>query len=192
MRLRRLAARVPVVARIAVVVALAALVAWPLGGWDTVTLTSRVIPTYDEGETLEGHRFDIALGDLRLSDTHPAGYDAGEDETYLILTVEVVNVSTETTGPAPLDGLVVADDPRLDGVSGSYYLAVDGTGSPELNPGLPRELEAVWTVDPGLFADGDSLHFRLRDSIPRKALLYTGTAWSDYFEAGVADRVVGG
>ncbi len=190
--IRRLLARVPVVGWIISGLVVAALVAWPLGGWDTVTLTSRVIPTYDEGETLEGHRFDITLGELRLSDTSPAGYEAGEGEAYLILEVDVVNVSTETTGPAPLDGLIVADDPRLDGVYGAYVLAADGTGGPELNPGLPRELEAVWTVDPALFAEGDSLRFRLRDSIPRKALLYTGTAWSDYFEAGVAVRVVSG
>lgn len=191
MRLRRLAARVPAVARIALVVALAALVAWPLGGWDTVTLTSRVIPSYDAGETFRGHRFDVTVGGLRLSDTHPAGYEAGDDETFLILTVDVLNISSEATGPAPLDGLIVADDPRLDGLHGSYILAMDGTTSPELNPGLPRELEIVWSVDPALFADGDTVHFRLRDAIPRKALLYSGTAWSDYFEAGVADRVVG-
>lgn len=192
MRLTRLLGRVPVLGWVVAGLVVAGLVAWPLGGWDTVRLVSREVPSFDEGETLEGHRFDLTLGSLRLSDTHPAGYEADPEtnEIYLILDVEVVNVTDESTSPAPLGSVIVPDDPRFAELNENYVLD-DGTSGPELNPGLPRHVEVVWTVDDRDFADGDEIAFRLRDSIPRKAILFRGITWGDYFEAGAAERVIG-
>lgn len=183
--------RIPVLLWIAVPVALAALVAWPLGGWDTVTLVSRTLPEYASNQTLEGHRFDIRIDDAWVTDVHPA-WGPADGEQYLIVSTEITNVTHDAAGASDLRGyvapLVRGLDPDAFGVL-DYVLAVDKTTLPELNPGLPRDVWLVYTIRSGAVQAGDELRIDLYDAIPRKAFLYRGLAW-DQFLAAYAIRTV--
>lgn len=185
--------RIPLLAWVAGPIALAALIAWPLGGWDTVTLVSRELPAYASNQVLHGHRFDFRVDDAWLTDQHPAGYLTGPDEgeTYLVIRVEATNVTDDATGPSPLEDHVIPDlpPPALGFWQVDYVLVDDGSSLPELNPGLPRLIEMVWTIPDGSVDPGDDLRIALYDTIPAKAFLWYGLRW-DPVEAGYAIRNV--
>lgn len=185
--------RIPLLAWIAGPVALAALVAWPLGGWDTVTLVSRELPSYASNQVLHGHRFDLRVDDAWLTDQHPAGYLSGPDpgEVFLVVRVEATNVTDEATTAAPLDDHVIPDlpAPELGFWQIDYVLVDDASTLPELNPGLPRLVEMVWTIPESAVHPGDDLRIALFDTVPYKAFLWYGLRW-DPVETGYAIRNV--
>jgi hypothetical protein len=184
--------RIPLLVWIVAPVALAALVAWPLGGWDTVTLVSRTLPQYDSNETLHGHRFDIRVDDAWLTDVHPV-WGPKDGEQYLVVVAEITNTTRDAAGASDLRGYL---QPQIEGFDADafgvldYALAVDRTSLPELNPGLTRDLELIYTIPPGSVHEGQDLRIDLYDAIPRKAFLYRGLAW-DQFLAAYAVRNVG-
>lgn len=192
--------RIPVLLWIIVPVALAALVAWPLGGWDTVTLTSRTLPAYLSNQTFHTHRFDLRVDDAWLTaDGHPAGYSAPQPpdlahppEIYLVVRVDATNVTDDAASSADLDGYLapVIDGEELDSYSRpSYVLVSDRTTLPELNPGVKRELFLVWTIAQGSVEEGDDLRIDLYDATPHVASVFYGLRW-DFEEAGYAVRNV--
>lgn len=187
----KLLRRVPLLVWIFGVIAAAALVAWPLGGWDTVRVVSKEIPTFEPGEVFHGHRFDVAINGVDLRNTSPQGYDPHDGNIYLIVHTEVTNVWHEAAGAGELDANIVLEDHRLDGDLGvSYALADDGTRGPELNPGMARAVDLVYEVPRTEVGVGDTVTFTLYDSIPREGFVIAGTSWVDLFVAGTAERKV--
>jgi hypothetical protein len=186
--------RIPLLIRIVVPIAVAALVAWPLGGWDTVTLVSRTLPEYESNQVLHAHRFDIRVDDAWVTTTdHPAGYGEPEPgEIYLVVRVEITNVTDDVATASDLGGYLI---PLVDGVEADQYtaidyvLAVDGTALPELNPGLSRDMELVWTVPRDAITAGHDLRIDLYDGVPAKSILFYGLRW-DFVPAGYAIRNV--
>jgi len=192
--------RIPLLAWILTPIALAALVAWPLGGWDTVTLVSRTLPEYASNQVLHTHRFDIRVDDAWLTeDRHPAGYDAPEPlddadppEIYLVVRAEITNTTSDAAGSSDLGGYLIPD---IDGVDFDrysaidYVLASDRTSLPELNPGVVRDMYLVWTIPEGALAPGDDLRIDLFDGVPHKSTLFYGLRW-DFEPAGYALRNV--
>ncbi|MBX3194384.1 MAG: hypothetical protein KF727_04705 [Microbacteriaceae bacterium] len=201
MSIARRLRRIPVLVWIVAPVVLAALIAWPLGGWDTVELRSRVLPEYAANQVLHTHRFDVRVGEAWLTmDHHPAGYDAPDPlpgdpaEIYLVVRAEFTNTTAEPARASDLGGYLV---PEIDGVNLStgfvpidYVLAADGTTLPELNPGLERELLLVWTIPRGSIEPGDELRIALFDGVPQKSTLGYGLLWI-LEPAGYAIRTVG-
>ena len=183
--------RLPLLVRIIAPVALAALVAWPLGGWDTVTLVSRTLPEYASNQTLDGHRFDIRVDDAWVTDVHPV-YGPREGEQYLVVAVEATNVTTDAATSSDFDDYIL---PVIDGVDPddlrrpTTSLALDHSALPELNPGLSRDLELVYTLEPGTVTPGDDLRIDLFDALPRNSFIGYGLAW-DLFPAAYAIRNV--
>jgi len=184
--------RVPLLVWILAPVVVAALVAWPLGGWDTVKVVSKVLPTYADGQTFHGHRFDVEIGDVHLSTTDPRGNDAKDGKVFLIADVEVTNVWHEptTAGTLVYDNLKL-EKKKFDGALGpDVMLAEDGTFNPELNMGMRRSIEVVWTVPDTALQSGDTVHFQLYDAVPRAGFVIHGTSWADSFEAATAVRTI--
>jgi len=175
--------------------AAAALLAWPLGGWDTVRLQSRELPQLEPGDVLTTHRFAIEVGDAWLTRTgHPAGYSEPEPgEVYLVVPVRVENLTSDPASAAEFGGYL---EPAVDGldhdgwVPVDYVLAADGTVSPELNPGLARDLRLVWTVRSAVLSSGDELRIDLFDAVPHKSLLAYGLRWDFEPAATLITRVV--
>ena len=182
--------RIPLLAWIAGPVALAALVAWPLGGWDTVALVSREVPRFASNQVLEGHRFDLRVDDAWVAHEHPAVFAPEPGQELLIVRVEVTNRTGEPEGVTALRGYVVPPVPDSDGAGSPFYaLVADGTSLPELNPGLPRTIDIIWTIPAGAVAVGDDLRIGMYDSLPRSSFVYYGVVW-DTFLAGIAERNV--
>jgi hypothetical protein len=177
--------RIPLLAWIIAPIALAALIAWPLGGWDTVALVSRTLPQYASNQTLHGHRFDLRVDDAWLTDVHPV-WGPKDGEQYLVVAVEVTNTTRDAARASDLRGYLQPQiegfDPDAFGVL-DYVLALDHTSLPELNPGLVRDLELVYTIPPGAVRAGQDLRIDLYDAIPRKAFLYRGLAWDQLLAA---------
>jgi hypothetical protein len=186
--------RIPLLVWIVVPIALAALIAWPLGGWETATLVSRTIPEYRSNQVLHTHRFDVRVDSAWITTTrHPAGYGAPEpDEVYLVVRAEITNVTQDVATASDLNRYLV---PLVDGVDlseaspESYVLTIDRTTLPELNPGLSRDLQLVWTVPADALAAGEILRIEMYDGVPSKSSLFYGLRW-DMVLAGYADRTV--
>jgi hypothetical protein len=191
--LRTRLSRIPLLAWIAGPVALAALIAWPLGGWDTVDLVSREIPEYASNETLHGHRFDIRVDDVWLTDEHPAGYSTPPEpgNVFFIVRAEVTNVTDVAEHSSSLGNYIV---PSVSGAdefgSGMYVLVADHTTLPELNPGLPRLIDIVWEIPARDVAPGADQRIEVYDALPRdNSFVFFGRVW-DEFLAGIAERNV--
>jgi hypothetical protein len=109
-----------------------------------------------------------------------------------VVAVEVTNTTRDAARASDLRGYLQPQiegfDPDAFGVR-DYVLATDDTSLPELNPGLVRDLELVYTIPPGSVRAGQDLRIDLYDAIPRKAFLYRGLAW-DQFLAAYAVRNV--
>ena len=191
MTLRARLRRIPLLAWIAVPLALAALVAWPLGGWDTVTLVSREVPGFASNQTLHGHRFDLRVDDAWLTDEHPAGYGAPEDgNVFLIVRAEVTNVSDLGESASALEDYIVPPVPGGgDFGTSQFVLATDHTTLPVVNPGLPTLLDILYEIPDDAVAPGDDLAIEMYDSLPRRSFVYSGIVW-DEFLAGTAVRTV--
>ena len=185
--------RIPVLLWIVVPIALAALIAWPLGGWDTVTLVSQALPEYKSNQVLHTHRFDVRVDDAWLTtDHHPAGYGPPGEGIYLVVQAEFTNVTRDIAGASDLGGYLI---PVIDGVpidlytSTSTVLVADKTTLPELNPGLSRDLYLVWTIPDGSVEPGDDLRIDMYDGVPSKSILFAGLRY-DWVKAAYAIRNV--
>lgn len=177
--------------------ALAALVAWPLGGWRTVAPASAETPEIAPGATFDGGRFSVTLGDALLVDRSPAPYDEPEPgESYLILSLTVENPGDEPVsalGDRSYPVVIVDGLPVLDGEGedrAEAFLARDASRSPQLNPGMRDEVLLVWSVRSTDWADGDELRVTLPDGDPVEATLYRGIRWEDVGPGATATLVV--
>ncbi|HWM34569.1 MAG TPA: hypothetical protein VNR36_10070 [Pseudolysinimonas sp.] len=180
--------------------ALAGLVAWPLGGWDTVELESTKIPEVAVGELVEGHQFSLRIQSAELTDVHPNGFS--EDAagwTWLVLGLEVTNETDLTEFSSRLGGSydgAVSIDAGVAGLGttavdadgrelrGEPYLVSDGTYLPDLQPDLPTSLLLVFQVPETTWSAGDELQIGIIDRTPYESTLGTGIRYG--FPAPVA------
>jgi len=186
----RLRAWLPVVAAVGIV-AIAGVVAIPLGGWETVVPQSTVIPEHPVGETFVSHRVSVSIDDLYLTDTNPDGFTEVEPgETFLVL---VATMASETDQPEiPITSSsyypftipeVVELGVNLDSADYSTLLERDGTFGPVTIPGLADTILFVFAVHSSLFEEGDIVRIGLTDETPEEADIIEGTRWVDVHTA---------
>lgn len=167
------------------VVGVAALVAIPLGGWDSVELQSAVIPEHPVGEPYRGHRVSTAIDEVYLTDEHPDGFTEREPgEEFLIVVATLENVTAEPQYPFGDRGFYAFTVPGLYGLGDTVELADywvrlvrDGTTGTRLSPGVPDTVQFVFRVDVGQFEPGDEVAIGLTDADPEEADIYDGTRW---------------
>ena len=169
------------------VLAIAGVIAIPLGGWDTVQLQSAVIPEQPVGEPYVGNRLIVSIDDVYLTDDFPDDYtetEPGESFLIVVATMEAVTAEPESPisigppNPFTIDGLISIDEaPGYDDLS--VFLERDGTYLPVLNPGVPDTVLFVFTVSSSDYADGDQLRIGLTDATPEEADIIEGTRWID-------------
>ncbi len=179
---RRMPGRGTIVAG-AVVLALAvgAVVAIPLGGWDTVELESAAIPELGVGELYEGRHYSVRLEEAWVGDVVPDEYDEPEEGmTFVIVRAVVRNEWREPDGDASRLLTFEALDllPKLDR-DATVRIASDGVYAPPLSPGVATEVLLRWEVPAGSVSPGDPIAFGVIDGRPERAILYSGTAWRD-------------
>lgn len=170
---------------IASAVIVAALIAWPLGGWDTVSLQSKTVPTVQPGETVAGQQYALSVDGLELTEVNPDGFTEPETgETFLIarLTVEIQSdtaadaSSMARSRDSPIAvGIVAGFGTDVDG---DVRLKSDNTSSPILQPGLPTELIVVWTVPTASIGAGDEVTVSIIDRTLTENFLTLGRAWT--------------
>lgn len=171
----------------------AGLIAWPLGGWDTVVLESTKIPEVSPGTVVEGNQYSVAVDAAKVTAVHPDGFsEPDEGWEYFILDVTVVNETDRTQLSLRVGdgfgGVVTVDDgvvgwgtTELDSsgyeVSADPYLLADGTYLPDLQPRLAAPIELVFEVPIGTFASGDEITVGIVDRTPFESTLETGTRY---------------
>lgn len=186
---RRLAHARPFVIAAAIIAA-GALIAWPLGGWDTVRLESTRIPEVDPGTLVAGQQFSVAIESAQVTSVHPDGFTEPEPGwEYLILEVTIVNETAETELSLRLGdsfgGVVTIDDgvagwgtTNLDSsgyeADAAPYLVADGTYLPDLQPRLPATLQLVFEVPTGTWVPGQLITVGIVDRAPFESTLGTG------------------
>lgn len=191
--MKRWLARVHPFVWIGAVAAVAGLIAWPLGGWDTVELQSTKIPDAAAGQVVKGHQFSVALDSAEITDVNPNGFEeppAGWE--YLVLTVEVTNETAKTELSGDLGdnyfGVVTLDEGALGWGSTALdssgydaradpYLVSDGTFLPDLQPRLPTELVLSFEVPVGQWTPGDELTIGIVDRFPYDCSFDIGTCY---------------
>jgi hypothetical protein len=206
--LRRRLARLHPFVWIGAAAAGAALVAWPLGGWDTVELESTRIPQFAPGELVPGQQFSVRVESAELTDAHPDGFsDVPSGWTLLILELEVTNETGATEFSTYLgdaySGIVTVDDGVVgwgttsedsDGreVSGSPFLAIDGTYLPDLQPELPSRVQLVFEVPEDTWAAEQQIVVGVVDRRPYESVLGVGTSYGFPALVGEVTMRVGG
>ena len=167
------------------VVAVAGVVAIPLGGWDTVQLESEIIPEHAVGETFAAHRLSVTIDDLYVTDDFPDDYteaEPGQSFLILVTTMEGLTAEPETPLRSPypftFPGWISLDEyPDLSEVV--IFLERDGSSFPVLSPGVPETLLIVFPVSSGEYSEGDIVRVGITDATPEKADIIEGTRWVD-------------
>jgi len=166
------------------------LVAWPLGGWDTVELQSTKLPRVAPGELVPGHEFSVSVESAELTTVHPDGFSELEPGwTWFALEIEVTNETDITEFSSKLGdeyfGVVTVDDGMIgwgstatdidgDLESADPYLVSDGKYIPDLQPALPTRVVLIFDVRDGTWQVGDELIIGIVDRTPFESTLGTG------------------
>ena len=188
--LRHRLARVHPFVWIGAVAVIAGLIAWPLGGWDTVELQSTKLPVVQPGELVEGTQYSVSVESAELTTVHPDGFSEVEPGwMWLRLELVVTNETNRTAFSSDLGsdykGVVTVDDgavgygtestgPEGRLATGAPYLVSDGTYLPGLQPALPTRVELSFDVREGTWAVGDELTVGIVDRTPYESTLETG------------------
>lgn len=188
--LRHRLARVHPFVWIGAIAAVGALIAWPLGGWDTVELQSTKLPIVQPGELIEGNEYSLSVESAQLTDVHPDGFSEVEPGwTWLRLELVVINETNLTTfssdlgsdykGVVTVDGGVVGYGTTSTGpedrlATGDPYLVSDGTYLPGLQPALPTRVELIFDVRADTWSVGDELTIGIVDRTTYESTLGTG------------------
>jgi len=193
--LRHRLARVHPFVWIGAVAAAGALIAWPLGGWDTVELQSTKIPDAAPGTMVEALPFSIQVDSAEITTVHPDGFSEPEPGwEWLIVGLTVINTTNETQlsstlynnpfGSFTIDDGTLGVGSTLVGVNGydvdpQQYLVADGDFLPDLQPGLTTALSLVWPVPDDYYDAGDTITVGVidRDEVPSS--LSTGVIYTN-------------
>ena len=177
---------------IGAVAVIGGLVAWPLGGWDTVELQSTKLPRVAPGELVPGNEFSVSVESAELTTVHPDGFSEVEPGwTWFALELEITNETDITAFSSKLGdeyfGVVTVDDGVLGWGStdapldaegnperGDTYLVSDGTYLPGLQPALPTRVVVIFDVRESTWQVGDELVVGIVDRTPFESTLSTG------------------
>lgn len=167
----------------AVVVALTAgaVVAIPLGGWDTVSLESAAIPELGVGELYQGRHYSVRLEEAWVGDVLPDEYDVPDDGmTFVVVRATLRNEWREPDSAATqlLSFDALEQMPRI-ARRADVRIASDGVHMGILPPGVDMDVLLRWEVPAGSVRPGEPIVFGVTDGRPERALLYEGTAWRD-------------
>jgi hypothetical protein len=189
---------------IAVAAVIGGLVAWPLGGWDTVELQSTKLPRVEPGELVPGHQYSVRVESAKLTSVHPDGFTELEPGwTWFALELEVTNETDITEFSSKLGdeyfGVVTVDDAVLGWGStatdidgelerGDPYLVSDGKYLPDLQPDLPTRVVLIFDVPEDTWQVGDDLTVGIVDRTPFESTLGTGIGYG--FPALVAELTI--
>ncbi|QNO38593.1 hypothetical protein H4J02_06230 [Protaetiibacter sp. SSC-01] len=166
-----------------VVLALAAgaLVAIPLGGWDTVELETAAVPELPAGDIYEGRHYSVRLDEAWVGDVMPDEYDVPEEGmTFVVVRAMLRNEWREpdAAGTRLLSFAALEELPNVDRRA-DIRVASDGVYSGVLPPGVDMEVLMFWEVPVGSVRAGEPIAFGVTDGRPDEAVLYSGTAWRD-------------
>jgi hypothetical protein len=180
-RRRRPGRATVVTGAVVLAVAAGALVAIPLGGWDTVELESAVIPQLDVGETYLGTHYTVRVEEAWVGEMLPDDYDTPEDgRTFVVVRAMLRNEWRE----ADTQSRTVMTFDALDGLesferSALVRVAADGTYLTAMPPGVDMEVLLRWEVPTGSVSAGEPITLGVIDGRPDRAILFSGTAWRD-------------
>jgi hypothetical protein len=193
--LRRRLARVHPFVWVGIAAVVGALVAWPLGGWDTVVLESTKIPEVGAGTRVDAQQFAVQVDSAELAGIHPDGFTETEPGwEFLILDITVTNMTAETQlslrigdesgGSVTVDGGIVGVGTTMKDPDGyiqdpDIYLRTDDTLLPDLQPRLAAPLELIWQVPVGTWKVGQQLTVGVIDRSPYECTLEVGTCYRD-------------
>ncbi len=166
-----------------VVAALAAgaLVAIPLGGWDTVELESKVVPELAIGDEYVGRHYAVRIEEAWVGDQLPDDYDEpDEGMTFVVVRAQVRNEwrepDTQVRKVLTFDAIEAL--PPVDR-GALVLLTSDGTYPATMSPGVDAGVLLRWQVPVGSVRAGEPLVLGVIDGRPERAVLYSGTAWRD-------------
>ena len=180
---------------IGAVAVIGGLVAWPLGGWDTVELQSTKIPDADPGTMIEALPFSIQVDSAEVTEVHPDGFTETEPGwEWLVVGLTVINTTNETQlsstlynnpfGSFTIDDGLLGVGSTLVGTNGydvdpGQYLVLDGDFLPDLQPLLPTALSLVWPVPVDYFDAGDTITVGIIDRDEVDSSLSTGVIYTN-------------
>lgn len=128
------------------------------------------LPRIEVGETHHGAQLDITPDRAILVDALPEQYFEPEPGNRLLIVTATV-LDTWNTPATTLNNVGAGDNLRALGVVDDaplgVVLLVDGTTTPELQPGVPAQLGWVWEVRSNAFAAGDSVRVDIYDKVYR-------------------------
>lgn len=189
---------------IAAAAVIGGLVAWPLGGWDTVELQSTKLPRFEPGELVPGHKFSVRVESAELTSVHPDGFSELEPGwIWFALQLEVTNetditefssdLGDEYSGAVTVDDAVVGWGTTSTDIDGSVvradpYLVSDGKYLPDLQPALPTQVILIFEVPDDTWRVGDELTIGIIDRTAYESVLGTGIRYG--FPVKIAELAI--
>ncbi len=170
-----------IVGALVLALAAAAVVAIPLGGWDTVELESAAVPELGVGEQYLGTHYSVRIEEAWVGDVLPDDYDTPEDGmTFVVVRAVMRNewreADTRSRAVLTFDAL---NELEPFARSALVRTAADGTYLTTMPPGVDMEVLLRWEVPTASVAVGEALTIGVIDGRPDRAILYSGTAWRD-------------
>jgi hypothetical protein len=158
-----------------------AVVAIPLGGWDTVELESAAVPELALGAEYTGRHYAVRIEEAWVGEVLPDDYDEpDEGMTFVVVRAMLRNEwrepDTRAKGVLTFDAL---DELPSIGRQALVRVASDGTYLSTMPPGVELEMLLRWQVPVGSVEAGEPLVLGVVDGRPDRAILYSGTAWRD-------------
>jgi hypothetical protein len=180
---RRRPARTLIVAgTVVLAAAFGAVVAIPLGGWDTVRLETSVVPELPVGETYEGRHYSVSIHGAWVGVETPDEYESPPEDgmTFVFVRATVRNEWREPdTGAARLVRFDALDELASIERSAQLRVVADGEFAGTSQPGVTTDVLLRWEVPAASVAPGEPLELGVVDGRPEPAVLYSGTAWRD-------------
>ena len=157
----------------------AGLVAWPLGGWDTVTPSSARIPALHTGQLHRGAQLATRIEGAEVGPAYPDGRTPLHGGRVLTVTALVEDLDDAPATATDLAATIVV--PGLTAALGDpdIRVASDGTSMGDLGPSVPTRLTLSWRVRTGAYRAGSELELRVIDRRPVESVLSVGTRWVD-------------
>jgi len=176
-------ARVPraiaIIGSVLLALLVAGLVAWPLGGWDTVTPASARIPILRDGEAHHGTQLAVRIEKAVIGPAGPDGRAPFSGDDVLTVTAVVEDLDdAPATAPQVRDALVVVGVVARSG-DPDVRVASDGTRLGTLGPGLPTRVTFSWQVPAGSREVGSAVRIEVVDRRAVASVISVGTRWID-------------
>ncbi|MBN9607224.1 MAG: hypothetical protein J0G30_11500 [Actinomycetales bacterium] len=166
-----------------------ALVAWPLGGWETATPASARVPNVEPAEGLRGGLLDVAVDRVAVTTASPDVFSELEPgRVWLVVDARLTVRDTDPVATLSYqDALLVPGVTSLDATVHPEQLLREGDRASWINPLVETPVRFVWQVDDAWVAAHPTVTLGLCGWSRVTGVIIEGDYWTDRREVATTE-----